>query len=184
MMYVKLSKNHAVLLFVCVLAFASLTYLLRVFGYYFSFFVYSGHTYLLLAVLTLLSFYPFAEAQKVNAVFIFVISVVGVLVIIGLWLAYFSLHISVNSIASPIEHRTIIIEHRNDSWTETYYHYNFYQPIIFPMVLKKLNDEKVSFWVQEDQMDDLEALRVEEAEWTEDSVIFRTVTGEVIKVDF
>lgn len=183
-MHLKFPKNPAVLLFACVLAFVMLTYLLRIFGYYFSFLVYSGHTYLLLAVLTLLSFYLFSATQKVNAVLVFVVSAVGVVGIIGLWLAYFSLHISVDSIDSPIEHRKLVIEHRNDSWGETYYHYNFYQPTIFPMVLKKLNDEKVSFWVHEDQIDDLEALGADEAEWTGNSVTFRSVTGEIIKVDF
>lgn len=183
-MHLKSSKNPAVVLFVCMLAFGMITYILKMFGYYFSFFVYSGHTYLLLAVLTLFSFYLFADTQKVNAVLVFVVSVVGVVGIIGLWLAYFSLHISVDSIESPIEHRTVVIEHRNDSWGETYYHYNFYQPTLFPMVLKKLNDEKVSFWVHEDQMDDLKALGVEEAEWTGESVTFLTVTGEIIKVNF
>lgn len=184
MMHLKSSKNPADLLFGCVLAFVTLTYLLRIFGYYFSFLVYSGHTYLLLAVLMLLSFYLFADTQKVNAILVFAISVVGVLVIIGLWLAHFSLNISVDSIESPIEHRTIIIEHRNDSWGETYYHYNFYQPTIFPTVMKKLNNEEVWLWTREDHIDNLKALGVEHAQWTEGSVIFRTITGETIKVDF
>lgn len=183
-MYLQSSKKPAAVLFVFVLAFGMLTYLLRIFVYYFSFFAYSGHTYLLLAVLTLLFFYLFADTQKVNAILVFAVSVVGVAGIIGLWLAYFSLHISVDSIESPIEHRTVVIEHRNDSWGETYYHYNFYQLTLFPVVLKKLNDEKVSFWVHEDQMDDLEASGIDEAEWRGNSVTFCTVTGEIIKVDF
>jgi hypothetical protein len=184
MMHLNPLKSPAVLLFVCVLAFVTLTYLLKMFGYYFSFLVYSEHTYLLLAVLVLLSFYLFADTQKVNAVLVFVISVVGVVAIIGLWLAYFSLNISVDAIESSVEHRTVVIEHRNDTWGETYYHYNFYQPTLFPTVMKKLNDDEVSFWTHENRMDDLEALRVDEAEWTENSVIFRTVTGATIKIDF
>lgn len=177
-------KKPAVKFFIFVIALDLLILLLNFNNFYFYFLVGIGYGFLFPAMLTLISFYLFANSIKVRTYIVVLVSIFSILFILGIWLAYLFAEFDVNRIDSPTGEDALIIEHRNFTLGETTHFYYFYRPTIFPGILKKLNNKPVSFYIRYDGAPDaLKALGVDNAEWTDDGVIFNSERGE-IKVDF
>lgn len=179
-------KRPAVKFFIFVIALDLLIFLLKSNNYYFYILVGIGYGYLFPAILTLISFYLFANSLKVRTYIVVLVSIFSILIILGIWLAYLFAEFDVNRIESPTGEDALIIEHRNVSLGETMHFYYFYRPTIFPGILKKLNNKPVSFYIRyegDEAPDDLKALGVDNAKWTVDGVIFYSERGE-IEVDF
>lgn len=179
-------KRPAVKFFIFVIALDLLIFLLKSNNYYFYILVGIGYGYLFPAILTLISFYLFANSLKVRTYIVVLVSIFSILIILGIWLAYLFAEFDVNRIESPTGEDALIIEHRNVSLGETMHFYYFYRPTIFPGILKKLNNKPVSFFIRYDgdeAPDDLKVLGVDNAKWTVDGVIFYSERGE-IEVDF
>lgn len=179
-------KSPAVKFFIFVIALDLLILLLKSNNYHFNILVSIGYGFLFPAILTLIAFYLFANALKIRTYIVVLISIFSILFILGIWLVYLFAEFDIDRIDSPTGEDSLIIEHRNFALGETTYFYYFYRPTNFPGILKKLNNEPVSFFISydgEEVPDSLKALGVDNAKWTADGVIFYSERGE-IKVDF
>lgn len=178
-------KKPAVKFFIFVVALDLLILILKSYHYYFYMLVGIGYGFLFPAILTLISFFLLANSLKIKTYIVLLVSIFGILFILGIWLVYLAADFSVNRITSPTSEEALIIEHRDVSLGETRHIYNFYRPTLLPGILKKLNNEPVSFSIHyyRENPDALKALGVSNAKWTEDGVIFYTEHGE-IEVDY
>ncbi|WP_052342674.1 hypothetical protein [Bacillus sp. EB01] len=92
-----------------------------------------------------------------------------------LWLFHSNLNYSYETVISPTEDETILIQHRNATLGETNHFYNFYRKTTYPGLMKKVNHDTVHIMTRGTAADNLAVFGVDDAEWVKgEYVTFRS----------
>lgn len=90
---------------------------------------------------------------------------------------------SYETLHSPDGQTTLVMEYRDVTLGETNYIYEFYKKAPHFPVIERL-DQDVHFFTRGRHVDSLQALGVYQAEWHDDYVVFHTITGKKMKVEW